>query len=143
MSRTPEGDYFVRCAVSLRYTAPRSLAHALSTCPPGWHRYVREIFRLVVDTAGGRVWDCEPRFAELDLGIELPDDVPAEIVQAINACVAGTAATCEACGGHGTLRDTRNWLRVLCDLCDCEVDAQGWSDLYQRFRAEEPRSGLT
>ena len=140
MGESHDGEYsFSRSKASMRHTAPRTLVQALASCPPGWDARVREIFQMVGD-ARGTVWDCEPKFARLELGIELPDDAPAEIIEAINSRVAATAATCEACGTAGTLRDARQWLRVLCDQFDRNVDAHGWWDVYQRSRSREQRA---
>jgi hypothetical protein len=129
-------DHFIRCNASIRYTMPCTLERALTSCPPGWHDTVRKIFRLVA-TAGGRVWDCEPKYAMLHLGVELPNastengtDVLAD---ELNDLVSAVDAICGACGNAGVLRNERQWCRVLCDPCESDVSTVGWWVIRARY----------
>jgi Zn finger protein HypA/HybF involved in hydrogenase expression len=136
MTANEREDWFGR--QSIRYSAPRTLEAALASCPPGWHPQVREIFRTV-EQVGGAVWDAEPKFAQLDVSIEVPEDTSAEARARITALIVEANARCEACGAPGTLRSERHWWRMLCDNCDREVDVHGWADVYQRYRSSGPR----
>lgn len=128
----PARELFTRQTSGVRATSPCTLAHALATCPPGWHPAVRQLF-LVVTGAGGRVWDCEPKWGELDVGLELPPDVADDTISSINAVVVATSTTCEACGAPGRTDHDAEYVRTLCEPCARAVREIGWTRLRSRY----------
>lgn len=99
---------------SVRYTIPYPLGAAIATCGRGREDYIRRIYALV-EGVGGVVWDCEPKYGELHLGVELPGGETHPAWGELESLWAAAEGSCEFCGGAGVLRDERDYWRVLCD----------------------------
>ena len=99
---------------SVRYTTPYPLDAAIAACGPGREDYIRLIYQLVED-AGGVVWDCEPTWGELHLGVELSGGEEHPAWERVRSLWAVAEGSCEICGAAGVLRDGREYWRVLCD----------------------------
>jgi len=100
---------------SIRYSMPYTLGAALAACGPGREDYIRRIYALV-EAADGVVWDCEPEYGGIDLGIELPGGETHPAWQELHTLWEAAEASCEVCGVAGVFRHDRTYWRVLCDV---------------------------
>jgi hypothetical protein len=100
---------------SVRYTTPYPRDAAIAACGRGRENHIKQMYALVKD-AGGIVWDCEPQYGELHLGVELPGGEEHPAWEQLRSLWTLAETSCEICGGAGVLRDEREYWRVLCDL---------------------------
>lgn len=112
---TDERNRMLRPATrSVRYTTPYPLDAAVAACGPGRETYLRRIYALVED-AGGVVWDCEPKYGEICLGVELPGGEEHRVWERLRSLWTAAERSCVICGSAGVLRDEGEYWRVLCD----------------------------
>lgn len=72
-------------------------------------------FYDMVESAGGTVWDCEPKFGELHCSVELLGGAQNPIWPGLEELIETANRTCEACAAPGHFANDLPWVRVLCD----------------------------
>jgi hypothetical protein len=86
----------------------------------GWEPTIRRLsekLEPLVRGTGTHFFQLKEKVGVLRIYVNVLDVDP-EIRRAISEAERESAVTCELCGAPGRLRNSRRWIRVLCDACE-------------------------
>ncbi|MEY9198409.1 hypothetical protein ABIA16_003525 [Sinorhizobium fredii] len=83
-------------------------------CGPGWHEILHDLMRDLYHVDSFRFFGASEKWGRLEV-LYRCDAADQEVVStAVRVATSCSSATCEVCGGPGSLR-REGWWKVLCD----------------------------